>query len=225
MTDEQIFSDEPTLTDNPTLTDQPSAGSGKNAAFSSATEEFLSTPAEQSDDLELMLAARPPRRKLPKATLLLATGALLGAGFAGGIEAQKHLGSSSSGSSSAFSAIAAALRGAGSSSSSSSGAKSSSGFASLFGGETVGTVLLVDGSTVYVTSSSGGIVKVSTTPSTAVELIQSGTLSQLKPGESIVVRGSTSSSGTVNASSISEGSAGGLGGGGGFEFRGTGAGG
>lgn len=157
-------------------------------------EALLSTDAE-SDDLEMFLSARPPRRKLPKVTLLLATGVLLGAGFTGGVEAQKHLGSSSSSSS----ALATALR------------EASSAASHALAGETIGTVLLVDGSTVYVTSTSGGIVKVLTTPATTVEVTQSATVGALKPGEDVVVRGSTTSNGIVSASSISEESAGGSG--------------
>jgi hypothetical protein len=164
--------------------------------------DMLSTPAE-ADDLETMLATRPARRKLPRLTLLLAVAAVLGAGFAGGVEAQKHMGSSSG--ESGLAAAIAGLRGASSSSGTSSSA--SRGFLSRtgsLGNETVGTVLLVDGSTIYVTTSGGGIVKVRTSPATTVELAQSGSVSELKPGSSVVVAGTTSSDGTVDATTVSQ---------------------
>ncbi|MGD0322006.1 MAG: hypothetical protein ABSC00_10475 [Acidimicrobiales bacterium] len=169
-----------------------------------AVEDLLSRPAE-TDDLEMMLKVRPPRRKLPLLTMLLACAVLAGAGVAGGVEIQKHLGSSST---SSLGALAAALRGRGTSSGSSSGAFGRGG-AFLGGGgstgETVGTVLLVDGSTIYVTTSGGGVVKVDTTPSTSFEVTEAGSVSDLKPGSTVIVTGS-GSSGTITARSVSQSS-------------------
>jgi hypothetical protein len=165
-------------------------------------EEFLSRSAE-TDDLETMLAVRPPRRKLPLPTMLLASAMLIGAGVAGGVEIQKHLGTSST---SGLGALASALRGGSLPSRTSSGIPG--GASGLFGGSgsgstTVGTVTLVDGSTIYVTTSSGGIVKVKMTPSTTVQVTQSGSVSDLKPGSTVVITGS-GSGGTMTAKSVSQ---------------------
>jgi UDP:flavonoid glycosyltransferase YjiC (YdhE family) len=62
---------------------------------------------------------------------------------------------------------------------------------------------LVDGSTIYVTTSSGGIVKVKMTPSTTVQVTQSGSVSDLKPGSTVVITGS-GSGGTMTAKSVSQ---------------------
>jgi ferric-dicitrate binding protein FerR (iron transport regulator) len=128
---------------------------------------------------------------------------VLGAGFAGGIAAQKHFGTSST--SSGFPGLAA-LRGAGGLGGANAASTGGSGGLNPFGtgNATVGTVVLVDGSTVYV-NTSNGIVKVATTSSTKVSVTESGTAAQLKPGQSIVVQGSKSSNGNVSATSISEG--------------------
>jgi hypothetical protein len=171
-------------------------------------EEFLSRSAE-TDDLETMLALRPPRRKLPLPTMLLASAMLIGAGVAGGVEIQKHFGTSSPG---GLGSLASVLGSRNFPSRSSSGGSSGfpSGTGSFLGGSgsantTIGTVLLVDGSTIYVTTSSGGVVKVKTTPSTTVQVTQSGSVSDLEPGSTVVITGS-GSGGTVTAKSVSQSS-------------------
>jgi hypothetical protein len=199
------MSDDPTL---PTIEPTHQVANGLHAGPAAVGDasppvfDMLSTPAE-ADDLETMLATRPTRRKLPRLTLLLAVAAVLGAGFAGGVEAQKHMGSSSG--ASGLAAAIAGLRGAGSAASGTSSGASRSFFSrSGSGNETVGTVLLVDGSTIYVTTSGGGIVKVRTSPATTVQLAQSGTVSELKPGSTVVVAGTTNSDGTVDATTVSQ---------------------
>jgi len=92
-----------------------------------------------------------------------------------------------------------------------------------FGGATIGTVKLVDGTNVYVSTTSGSVVKVTTTPGIPVNVTAPGSLADLKPGETVTVQGTPSADGTtVAGTSISQVSAGGFGGGGGF---GAGAGG
>jgi hypothetical protein len=88
------------------------------------------------------------------------------------------------------------------------------------GGATVGSVKLVDGDNVYVSTTSGGVVKVTTAPGVTVNVTQAGSLADLKPGDTVTVQGTTSSDGTsMAATSISQVSAGGFGGG----FGGRGA--
>ncbi|MEA3020795.1 MAG: hypothetical protein QOI47_2319 [Actinomycetota bacterium] len=84
------------------------------------------------------------------------------------------------------------------------------------GGAIVGTVKLVDGSNVYIEDQSGTVTKVTTDASTTVRVSKPGTVSDLKPSDTVVVQGSTGKDGTVAASSISTGGGrGGFGGGGG----------
>jgi hypothetical protein len=93
------------------------------------------------------------------------------------------------------------------------------------GGATIGSVKLVDGTNVYVQTTSGGVVKVTTTPSVPVNVTATGSLADLKPGETVTVQGTASADGTsVAATSISQVAAGGFGGGLGGGGGGTGAG-
>jgi hypothetical protein len=203
------MSEDPVSLDDPTQ-QLPHVVSSEDApeAAGAQVEDFLSIPAE-ADDLEALLAVRLPRRKLPLPTMLLASAVLIGAGVAGGVEIQKHFGTSSPG---GLGSLASVLGSRNFPSRSSSGGSSGfpSGTGSFLGGSgsantTIGTVLLVDGSTIYVTTSSGGVVKVKTTPSTTVQVTQSGSVSDLEPGSTVVITGS-GSGGTVTAKSVSQSS-------------------
>lgn len=74
-------------------------------------------------------------------------------------------------------------------------------------GATVGQIQLVDGTNLYVSTFNGGVVKVTTNPSTTVMALQPGKLADLKAGTTVVVQGSAGAAGTVAASAISEGGA------------------
>jgi len=142
--------------------------------------------------------------RFAKPTAILGALVLLAAGFWGGITLEKDEGSSGSG----FAGLASAFRGARSGGSSSS----SSSFRSLFSGassnEAVGTVTDVIGKTLYVTSTSGSLVKVTLAPSTVVTRNSKASLSDLKVGDSVVVSGVKSGNGQLTASSISATAAG-----------------
>ena len=186
----------------------------------STLDTDLPVPARELDDdvaLELEALALRRRRKLPRVTLALAV-AIVGAGaFIGGAEAQKHLGSSASSSSnnSAAANLASRFR----------GTNSAGGQATFGGGGTVGTVTAIKGSTLYVTDSSGNTVKVRTTAASQVTKTVTGTVKDIKPGDTIVVRGSTGSNGTIAADSITLGGAGAVTFGGGANGGATGFGG
>jgi hypothetical protein len=92
-------------------------------------------------------------------------------------------------------------------------------------GVTVGTVKLVDGNNVYVTDTAGGITKVAVGSSATVTVSSSGKVSDVKPGDTVIVRGAAGSDGTVNATSLSDSGAGGAAGGGFGGFGGGGFGG
>lgn len=166
----------------------------------STLDSDLPVPAGEPDDdvaLELEALALRRRRKMPRVTLALAV-AIVGAGaFIGGAEAQKHLGSSANSSSNNNAAgnLAARL-----------GKANQATFGG--GGETAGTVTAIKGSTLYVTDASGNTVKVKTSAASQVTKTVTGKVTDIKPGDTIVVRGSKGRNGVIAADSISLGGAG-----------------
>jgi hypothetical protein len=93
---------------------------------------------------------------------------------------------------------------------------------------TSGTVTDVIGNTLYVTNSSGNLVKVTVSSTTTVDRNAASSLSGLRPGDTVTVQGPTAKNGTVSAASISATAKGvTVAGGGGFAGRfgggGTGA--
>jgi hypothetical protein len=158
------------------------------------------------DDLTEELAARPPRAKLPAATLCLGAGVLLVAGFIGGVEAHKQWGGNGSGSGNLQAAIAA--RGGAGQGRGATGQGAQRGFGAAQGGAgnvTFGTVKLIDGQTIYVQTATGGIVQVKTDKSTAVRISKDGSVRDLQPGQTIVVQGTPGANGTMTATSVNEG--------------------
>ncbi len=133
--------------------------------------------------------------RLAKTTAILIGLLLLAGGFWGGVMLQKNEGSSSS---SGFPNLAALRSGL-------SSAAGSAGGSSPFGSSsnsTIGTVTDIIGNTLYVTDSSGSLVKVSLSSSTTVSRNAKASLSALKPGDSVVVSGVKTSNGQMTASSI-----------------------
>jgi hypothetical protein len=182
--------------------------------------DLLSSPLDDGEELTAVLTRRP-RVRLPSVTLILAVIVVAGAGFLGGALVGKHYGGSSSGSlAAAFGRLAA---GASASASASPGASTGSGTRAgfpgrsgggLFGGgnATIGSIKLIDGSTVYVQTTAGDIVQVATSSATKVTVSSTVPVKDLKPGETVIVEGTKNSSGAIAATSISQTSAG-LGGG------------
>jgi hypothetical protein len=127
--------------------------------------DVLSSPLDDDDELTAVLTRRP-RARLPSLTLVLAALVVASAGFIGGIVVGKHYGSSGSGSpASAFSRFAAGAGGpVGTRSGSGAGLGGRGGGDGEFaaGNATIGTIKLIDRSTVYVQTTGGDIVQVST---------------------------------------------------------------
>jgi hypothetical protein len=86
------------------------------------------------------------------------------------------------------------------------------------GGGTAGTIVSADNSQLVVKTQTGNVT-VKLTGSTAIEINAKGTVSDLKPGQQVVVNG-TSSNGTLTADTVRQGAAG-PGGGGGFNRPGA----
>jgi hypothetical protein len=174
-----------------------------------ADADLLAIPP-RVDDLGTALAARPPRLKLPRVTTSLVAAALVCAGFIGGVLVEKHsAGSSSSGRGNFATAFGTGTGGTGTGA---AGRTGRSGFGGAGGGSGTGssavsgTVTVVSGNTLYVTAADGSVYTVTTTGATAISIAQSGSLSQLKPGQPVVIAGSDDGKGDVTATSITAGS-------------------
>lgn len=190
----------------------------------------LLTPPEGMRDVDAELAA-PPRAKLPRVTLLLAAGVLLAGGFFAGVKVDRWQNGTSgdtvrgtAGGTGRQNAAGQGQTAGGTAGAAAGQGGGRAGAAGAGAGATVGTVKLVDGSTVYVTDASGTIVKVTTNADTKIQVSQNGKPADLKPGDTVVVRGAAGDDGTVAASTVTQSQAGTGLTAGGFGGAGTGAG-
>jgi hypothetical protein len=164
-----------------------------------------------ADDLSAELAARAPRRYATRTTAVLAGLVLVVGGFLAGAQVQKNYGTPANG--------AAGSRGGGASNVA-GGNFAGGAFGGRQGGGqnpgaaqpsaaaanvTTGTVKLVDGTTVYVQTADGNVLTVRTNGSTAVQVAQSGALTDLTPGTQISVEGPSTGDGTVTATKVTKG--------------------
>jgi len=170
-----------------------------------------------ADDLTKELAHAAPKTWFNRTTMVIGGLVLIVGGFLGGIQVQKHYGSSASTNTLANArANAASLFGRG-------GAGGTGGFGGTGGlGGTGGTgtaggagrgtataaaaqtgkITLVDGSTIYVTLANGNVLIVTTNSSTKVSVSTTSKVSALKAGETVSVGGTPDSSGNVTATSV-----------------------
>jgi hypothetical protein len=167
-------------------------------------------------DVDGELAA-PPRARLPRLTLLLAAGVLLAGGFFAGVKADRWQNGGGSDAGRGTAAAGAARPDGAVPGQSSAGQGQNAGAAGGSGsgrqnatgpGTTAGTVKLVDGSTVYVTDASGTIVKVTTNADTKIRIARDGKPADLKPGDTVVVRGEAGDDGTLAAATVTQGQTG-----------------
>ena len=70
------------------------------------------------------------------------------------------------------------------------------------GGAVTGTVKLVDGKNVYVTDTSGNVVKVATVGSSQLTKTDPATTKDVAPGDVVIVRGTQNSDGSYTASTL-----------------------
>jgi hypothetical protein len=115
-------------------------------------------------------------------------------GVWGGAELEKRQGSSTS-SSTAASALLSRFRGG------AGGSAGGFGAGATAGGGTFGTVTVISGRTLYLTSASGAIVKVKLTPATTYTRNAKSTKTALKPGDTAIVQGTTAK-GVTTARSV-----------------------
>lgn len=167
-----------------------------------------------ADDLSERLDAVAPRRWTSRTTLALSGLVLLIGGFVGGAQVQKHWGTAANASSNRpgvvlpsgnpFAGGNFGGRGGGNGGGNGGGTGGNGGNATSAAAGTTGTVKLVDGTTVYLTTPDGQTVIVKTTPSTTVNVDQPGALKDLTPGATVTIQGQTASDGSVNATSITK---------------------
>lgn len=169
-----------------------------------AMRDFAVHPEDTDDEWQ---TGPPPRGlRLHAVTAGLLALALLAGGFwAGSVAERHHNGTSSSNPLSALASRFAAARSA-------SGLGGSGGLGTGSGGgaagATSGVVTGVQGNTLYVTDSSGSLIKVQVGSSTSVTRTAESALSGLQVGDTVVVLGSKASDGTVTATSVRANSAG-----------------
>jgi hypothetical protein len=195
-------------------------------------EELLRTSPFDGDLAEELAAAEPrqDRRRIPSATLSLAAGVLVVAGFVGGVQADKHWGTKQT--PTGFGRLAGAAgqgggaypglgggtgrrgaygQGGGFGQGGSGqgggfgqgGATSKTNGAAVPGTGTTGTVKLVDGDVIYV-QTADGIVRVKTTGATKVSVTRSAKVKDLKAGASVVVQGAPAQDGSVTATTVTQ---------------------
>jgi hypothetical protein len=168
----------------------------------------------ERDDLAAELAKAAPKRWWNRGTLVLGAVALLLGGFLGGLQVQKHWGTSATASNRAtgfgnlnrnagggYEGFAGGGRTGGGGFGTGTGAAPSASAATA----TTGTVKLVDGSTIYVQTPSGDVVTVKTTGRTTVQTVSKSSLSEVKAGQTVTIQGPAGSDGTVTATSVTAG--------------------
>ena len=146
------------------------------------------------------LPGRRQRRRWGRPGAVLIAVLTAAAGFYAGVRVEKGQLSSST---SASGIPATARTGA-----SGSGSSGRSGFSGLRGAgsgtASIGTISSVDGNTIYITETSGNTVKVTLSSATKLTKSLGVSKSSLHPGDSVVVQGATSSTGTISATSVSD---------------------
>ena len=134
------------------------------------------------------LPRRPRRKLVTPLTASLAAVLIAALGFIGGVQVQKSSADSPS------RAGAFARGGSGGGFTPGGGAGSSDA--------TVGTVANVDGKTLYVTDSSGATIRIRTTSNSKIARTAVSKAGAVHPGDTVIVQGTKSSSGTVTATSV-----------------------
>jgi hypothetical protein len=179
-------------------------------------------PAHEADEDDWDDVPITPRARVPRPTKLLAVLVVAAVAFAGGVFSQRHWGSTSQGGSAGGNSTAAArFSGAGGLARQGSARRIGGGFGAGTGGTsgtgggaaggladaTIGQVAYLKGATLYVTDASGNIVKVSVAKGTPVTKSVSTGLKGVRPGDTVVIRGTRAGNGTVSARSVSVGGA------------------
>lgn len=164
----------------------------------------LSDDATFADDDELdepEPPARPRRRAVPPLAIGLSVVVIAGLGFIGGVEVQKRSGADETG---AMPAGLAAMMQAGGPGADAGDARGGGGADS--GGSssssTTGEVANVKGSKLYVTTADGSTVEVVVGKNATVQRLAAADVDQVRPGDTVVVSGTTAGDGSVKATAV-----------------------
>jgi hypothetical protein len=170
--------------------------------MSSIDTGYAAAPHEDDFELEALPVRR---RRLPLLTAVLVAALVAAGAFVGGVEAQKHYGTSASAAASGGTGGAAAL----------AARRRGGGSPTFFGGGpasaesmTAGLITVIRGSTLYVTDFNGNTVKVKASGVKVTKTVTAA-LRSLHPGDSVVVQGKKQKDGSYKASSITVGALGG----------------
>jgi hypothetical protein len=157
-----------------------------------------------TDDLAAELAAHAPRRLWNRATIYLGAAVLLVGGFIGGVQVQKNYGTVATPASTGRPNFAGAGGNFGSGGLTGQTGTGTGSTGTTAAAATTGKVKLVDGTTVYVETSTGDLVTVKTGAQTKVTTSTTTPLKSLVAGDAVTVQGSTASDGTVTATSVTK---------------------
>lgn len=154
-------------------------------------ETVLADLPPMADDLHEALAVhRRPRTN--RATKWLLAAVLVAGGFVGGIAAQQQWGTAETGTlpEGGFGAFTEGM--------------DLPADAAAAPETTTGTVVMVDGTTVYIETGDGATVIVETTEDTQVRSSQAADLADLAEGDQVTVTGETAEEGTLSADEVTE---------------------
>ena len=168
----------------------------------SEADELASDPF--TDDLSTELATAAGKHWRNRGTATLGVLALLVVGFLGGVLVQKNFGASTSSTTNAArrTGLTAGSFPGGFQRGTGTGTGTGAGTGTGGRAET-GTIVLVDGTTIYVKLDSGDTVTVKTSSDTKVSLTSTTKVGSLKTGQQVTFAGSTdTSTGTVTATSV-----------------------
>lgn len=156
-----------------------------------------------ADDLSAQLAAKAPRPRATRTTLALGGLVLAVAGFVGGVITYKQFGTPAS--PAGFGqgpALGAGQNPGGFGGRGGPNATQAPGGGGAAGAATTGTVKLIDGTTIYLTTPDGQTVTVRTSSTTSVRTEQATALTDVPVGATVSVRGTTAEDGTVTATTV-----------------------
>ncbi|MFD9699853.1 hypothetical protein [Lentzea sp. NPDC059081] len=160
----------------------------------------MTNPLDQPLENDLSAQLKERKAGFGKTTVILGVAVLAIVAFVGGVFVQKSFGSTQT----PARQNAAGRQFPGGNGTPPSGAQQRPNGGNFGGRGTVGTIDHVDGTTVYVKTQNGKVVKVTTSDSTKVEVTSEGKLTDLKDGQQVVVQGQAGQDGTVTGQTITQ---------------------
>jgi hypothetical protein len=154
------------------------------------------------------LPKRPRRRLVTPVSATLAGALVAALGFIGGVEVQKAQDDGATGTAGGAQAGLAAAGGGGRGAASGGGSAQGAGRPGAGGpgggrsNATVGSVANKKGSTLYVKDSDGNTIRVKTTSHSKINRTATTSAGAIHPGDTVIVQGTKSKSGTITATQI-----------------------